>query len=630
MRSKANAFDLWAVGVTVVLGGQLIGWNSGLFVGFGTFAIAQGLMAFSYICLMFCLAEITSMISFSGGAYGLARVVLGFYVGFLVGYFELLEFTMYSSATIFYISIRICETFALNFWFQPLFWIIFYSACLFAVHCEGRFFWNLNIFFAVSCIILVLIYSCGSMQWIDFSKNASLHRNNDSESASNWFAGGMYDFIKILPVTTWAYGGVESLSFTASEAINPKKNLPIGMITSVLTLFLLNVLIVFVASSLPPGIISLVEVDFPMNYGYNKLFNCKDFVSSMLVIPGQFAMAFGFMLPYGKLLQSLANSNLVPSVFCLKDNKTPHKAIVIATLISFLFCCIALSHPLISDSMNNIAILAEFFTNISTLLGFIMMRLKYSSITRGFHSPFGVIGAVVSLIIFLLGSISVVGNFQDDYDISFVCVLLIAGLLSVFYFFVAEKTQKFSKDEEQSLLKLHVINININKRRSSLVYKAAIQLKKFIKLIKLKKLETFSIKIVKNNDHECICSSFELNSVKYKNHDNDNSNNIDVKKNNKSSSFCKKSSNLNETLKNSLQKEEEKEETEKEEIEFFQINDNNINEYDSEGIENENTILTNEKKFIGSLIRKKTINNLKRKILNNNFLSSSKIHPLPI
>jgi hypothetical protein len=373
----------------------------------------------------------------------------------------------------------------------------------------------------------------------------------------------------------------------------------------------------------------------------------------MLVIPGQFAMAFGFVLPYGKLLQSLANSNLVPSMFNLKDNKSPHKAIVIATVISFLFCCVALSNKLISDSMNNIAILAEFCTNISTLLGFIMMRLKYSSISRGFQSPFGVTGAIISIVIFLLGFISLVGNFQDDYDVSFVCVLLIMGLLSLYYYFVAEKTQKFSMDEEQSLLKLHVININKNKRKSLLVYKATKKLKKIVKLIKLKKLESFSKIIVKNKNDECSISTFVLNSVKYKNHDNFNGkNNIDdFKENNKSISCCKIDSDSNETSKNSSHKiNVVKKDIEKKEIDFYQINNNNnndvnnsddktinntinniiINNNDDEFDENENALFTNEQSFVGLLIQNKRKNRSKRKIFDDSFFSSSKVHPLPL
>ena len=69
--SLATSFDIWAIGFSVVIGGQFYGWNAGLITGFGTFGIAQLLMGTAYICLMLCLAEIASTIPFSGGSYGL-------------------------------------------------------------------------------------------------------------------------------------------------------------------------------------------------------------------------------------------------------------------------------------------------------------------------------------------------------------------------------------------------------------------------------------------------------------------------------------------------------------------------------------------------------------------------------
>ena len=61
-------------------------------------------MALSYVVLCACLAEIGSAIPCRGGNYGLSRVVLGFYVGFMVGVLQLLEFILYASAAVLYVS----------------------------------------------------------------------------------------------------------------------------------------------------------------------------------------------------------------------------------------------------------------------------------------------------------------------------------------------------------------------------------------------------------------------------------------------------------------------------------------------------------------------------------------------
>jgi amino acid transporter len=216
---------------------------------------------------------------------------------------------------------------------------------------------------------------------------------------------------------------------------------------------------------LSQGISKLQESEFPLNYGYNRIFNCGDSVSSILVIPGRFAMAFGFVLPYGKLVQSLTNSNIFPALFDVKNNVSPNHAMIIATVISFIFCLMGLISTKISSSLNNIAILAEFLTNMCTLVGYVLLKIKFSGINRKFESPFGICGAIFSFIIFLLGIVSLVGDFQNDGGVSAIIVFGIGVFLSFYYFLYAKKIQTFSIDEQQSLFKFHVINLNKEKKR---------------------------------------------------------------------------------------------------------------------------------------------------------------------
>ena len=69
----ATSFDIWALGFSVVIGGQMYGWNAALTTGFGSFGIAQFLMGTAYVCLLLCIAEIGSTIPFTGGCYGLGK-----------------------------------------------------------------------------------------------------------------------------------------------------------------------------------------------------------------------------------------------------------------------------------------------------------------------------------------------------------------------------------------------------------------------------------------------------------------------------------------------------------------------------------------------------------------------------
>ena len=61
-----TSWDMWALGMTIVIGGQFYSWNEGLTAGFGSFIIAFGVIALGYICLVFCVSELSSAIPFPG------------------------------------------------------------------------------------------------------------------------------------------------------------------------------------------------------------------------------------------------------------------------------------------------------------------------------------------------------------------------------------------------------------------------------------------------------------------------------------------------------------------------------------------------------------------------------------
>eukprot|EP01031_Cornospumella_fuschlensis_P025901 gene25901-31279_t len=64
---KASRSDLYWLGISVILGGQVIDWSYGLRMGFWEFFLSFLLMGLGYFCLTLCLAEMASMLPFAGG-----------------------------------------------------------------------------------------------------------------------------------------------------------------------------------------------------------------------------------------------------------------------------------------------------------------------------------------------------------------------------------------------------------------------------------------------------------------------------------------------------------------------------------------------------------------------------------
>ena len=65
-RLGLTTLDMWCLGITIVVGGEYVGWNASLDAGFGNVLVATFLMATAYICLVFCIAELSSALPFAG------------------------------------------------------------------------------------------------------------------------------------------------------------------------------------------------------------------------------------------------------------------------------------------------------------------------------------------------------------------------------------------------------------------------------------------------------------------------------------------------------------------------------------------------------------------------------------
>ena len=61
-----SAFDIWTLALTTSIGGHYLTWNDGLSAGFGSYIIATFLIASAFVCLILCIAELSSALPFAG------------------------------------------------------------------------------------------------------------------------------------------------------------------------------------------------------------------------------------------------------------------------------------------------------------------------------------------------------------------------------------------------------------------------------------------------------------------------------------------------------------------------------------------------------------------------------------
>jgi len=213
--------------------------------------------------------------------------------------------------------------------------------------------------------------------------------------------------------------------------------------------------LMFVVPSLPPGIETTINTNYFMSPIFSKAFGISEKSAIWMIMPAQLGMALGFIIPYGRLLQSLADSNLAPSMFQLGGQKTITRGMIVGSVLSFIFCLLAFFIPVINAQLQNICLLAATFTYFAQITGFIMLRRSHGNLPRNFVSPFGVPGAIFSALVFVLLNLSVI-FFQDDDYVTAIVVLILIVVFTLYYYLFAETKQTISMEET----KFDVLNAN--------------------------------------------------------------------------------------------------------------------------------------------------------------------------
>jgi ethanolamine permease len=211
-------FDIWVLGITVVVGGQYFSWNAGLQAGFGSYLISTVLMGMSYVVLCICNAEVASALPFAGGAYGMARVSLGLYAGFLVGCLEASEYIAYVASSCIVLSTLVCDTSGSSLTLMPLYSLIFFFITVWIQVSGGLLFWRFNAVLGVVSIGILLMYNFGSLYWANIVNVSSPSTTGGNEHT--YFVGGVRSFVTVTPLAAWWYVGVESLNFCNAFVAN--------------------------------------------------------------------------------------------------------------------------------------------------------------------------------------------------------------------------------------------------------------------------------------------------------------------------------------------------------------------------------------------------------------------------
>lgn len=135
------------------------------------------------------------------------RLTLGPYLGFLVGFFEVLQNVFYNACIVGPLGHVLALAFKLDEMYEPLLWLLFFAVAIPINLLGGQWFWYINSFVSSLAIVIILIYLIATSPTIDFEKYAG------ATSEDNF-----RDILAHFPYASWFFVGLEMIPLCCGDA----------------------------------------------------------------------------------------------------------------------------------------------------------------------------------------------------------------------------------------------------------------------------------------------------------------------------------------------------------------------------------------------------------------------------
>ncbi|KAJ1423007.1 hypothetical protein B484DRAFT_420765 [Ochromonadaceae sp. CCMP2298] len=448
--------------MSFVLGDVMVTWTAGLSNGFPSYMVAKFTFGTAFICLTLCQAEMTSMLPFSGGSYGFARVTLGPFVGFIVGYMEALSNFMFTVEVAEHFGYLVQIMMGSTSQLRPVYWLFFYIPAVSLLVSGSKYFYPVTAGLAVFSLTVIAVYLLGTSPDTDFMQYVV---NSDDREI---FPGGAGSIMKVLHISAQLWLGVQSVTLACEDTDDATMVVPKAMLSGVVVVFLLSFLITLSISSQYPGVVEVEHIEAPMSYGLANILNIPRAAATIFSLFAVFSVGLTHMFAYSRQMMALARSRL-----CwvhLKNNlgisDAPAVAILGGSALSY-----GLNLMVWGGYQNEVHILlriSRLYNLINYLVifaSFLVFKISFSSMQRKFTNPIGYLSVAYGTSIVLLALLGIL-VWDEQHNMSKLVCAASLGVMLLYYYFVASKVQTYSKEEQHLLLKLYVIKGNVQKRKN--------------------------------------------------------------------------------------------------------------------------------------------------------------------
>ena len=417
LKRHLSALNLTLLGVGCVIG-------AGIFVLTGTAAalhagpaVALSFVISAFGCLLagLCYAEFASMIPVSGSAYTYGYATMGEFLAWIIGWDLILEY-LFGSATVavgwagyvtsfladFGIALpsSMCQSpflfdhtgwhvsgSIINF---PAVFIVAVTTTLLVVGIKESAKFN-NIIVQIKVVVILLFIGFG-ISHINVANWTPFVPPVTPDGHFGW--GGV---LTGAAVVFFAYVGFDAVSTTSQEAINPKRDVPRGILFSLLICTVLYIAVSLVLT----GILNYkyLNVEAPIALAINSAGPSLAWLRPIIkigAIAGLSSVVLVLLLGQSRVFFTMASDGLLWESFAKTHSKfkTPHITTIVTGSFAALFAGL---FPIgLLGEMVSIGTLLAF---VIVSIGIILLRKSEADAVRGFRTPWvplvPILGAVV-------------------------------------------------------------------------------------------------------------------------------------------------------------------------------------------------------------------------------------------
>jgi APA family basic amino acid/polyamine antiporter len=359
-----------------------------------------------------CYAEFASMIPVAGSAYTYSYATMGELLAWIIGWDLVLEYAV-GAATVAiawseYLN-RVLEWFGLRIPYQwshspfevmaetgttgimniPAVIILgILSAVLIRGTKESAMLNGIIVIIKVSIVLLVIGIGWGFINPANHTPMIPAATTYVTPTGVTHNYGGIMGILGAAGVVFFAYIGFDAVSTAAQEARNPKRDMPIGILGSLVVCTILYVLFSYVLSG-----VATVE-DFrstgreaSVAFAISKYMPGYEWLSravTVAILAGFSSVILVMLLGQSRVFYSMSKDGLVPKIFSDVHPvyRTPHKSNILFFVFTALFGAFV---P--GDIVGEMTSIGTLFAFMLVCAAVWMMRVKRPDLERGFTVP---------------------------------------------------------------------------------------------------------------------------------------------------------------------------------------------------------------------------------------------------